>query len=61
MVDTEHAQALVEAELTTLESRGDVDLRPIGFFKMAEVLATSPARRDEFLRGEIGSASRPAH
>jgi len=59
MVDAGHAQTLLDAELAALEGRGHVDLRPTGFFKMAELLATAPARRDEFLRGEIGCAWHP--
>jgi 5-hydroxyisourate hydrolase-like protein (transthyretin family) len=60
LVDLEHAERLFEVELAALEGRADADLRPVGFFKMAEVLATPPARRDEFLRDEIGSTWRPA-
>jgi len=59
MVDIQHAGTLLDAELTALGGPAGVDLRPTGFFKMAEVLATSPAGRDELLRNEIGITWRP--
>jgi hypothetical protein len=60
LADTEHAQTLIDAEMAAPAGQSDVDLRPTGILKMAEVLASVPARREEFLRAEIGTAWRPA-
>ena len=60
LVDPEHAETLFVAELTAFERRSDVDLRPTGFVKMAQIMATPPARREAFLRGEIGDNWHPS-
>jgi hypothetical protein len=59
LADPSHARELSDAELAALEGRRDVDLQRTGLFKMAEVLAVPPRRREEFLRGEIGASWYP--
>jgi hypothetical protein len=59
MVDIQHVETLLDAELKALAGQREVDLRPTGVFKMAEVLAIPPARREDFLKGELGTAWRP--
>ena len=59
LADLEHAEQLFDADLAALEGGRNVDLQNTGLLKMAEVLATPPDRRDEYLRDEIGANWRP--
>jgi hypothetical protein len=61
LVDLEKAQSLFEAELAALESTKDLNLQSTGFFKMVEILATPPHRREAVVYGDYSAAWHPGH
>ena len=58
LVDLKKAEALFEAQLAAIEGTKDVKLEKTGFFRMTEILALPPHRRDE--RGLPDGRRRPA-
>jgi Carboxypeptidase regulatory-like domain len=61
LVDLKKAEALVEAELAALEKAKEPNLQSTGIFKMVEILATPPRRREAAAYGESSAAWHPGH
>jgi hypothetical protein len=61
LVDLKKAEALFEAELAGLEGAKELNLQFTGFFKMVEILATPPHRREAAVEGEYSAAWHPGH
>jgi hypothetical protein len=61
LVDLKKAEALFEAELAALEGAKELNLQSTGFFKMVELLATPPHRREAAVDGEYSAAWHPGH
>jgi hypothetical protein len=61
LVDLEKTEALLDAELATLDKAQDLDLQRTGVFKMVELLATPLHRREAAVYGEYGAAWHPGH
>ncbi len=61
LVDLKKAEALFEAELAALAKIKELNLQNTGFFKMIEILTTSPHRREAAVYGEYSSAWHPGH
>jgi hypothetical protein len=59
LVDLEKAATLFEAELAALEKTKASNLQRTGFFKMVELLATPPHRREAVVYGDQGAAWYP--
>jgi hypothetical protein len=59
LCDLEHAERLLQAELDALVARRakepDLNLQMTGLFKMAEILATPPDRREASLHDDLGA------
>jgi hypothetical protein len=61
LVDLKKAEAIFEAQLAALEGAKELNLQLTGFFKMAEILATPPQRRQAAIEGEYSAAWHPGH
>jgi hypothetical protein len=59
LADLDKAEALFEAELAALEKTKDPNLQGTGIFKMVEILATPPHRREAVVHGDYSSAWHP--
>jgi hypothetical protein len=59
LVDLEKAGALFEAELAALETTKDLNLQNTGIFKMVEILAAPPHRREAIVYRDQGAAWYP--
>ncbi len=58
-VDLDKAEGLFEAALAALEKSKDLKLQNTGIFKMVEILATPPHRREAVVYGDYSSAWHP--
>jgi hypothetical protein len=61
LADLKHAEALFQTELAALTGQNNqkLDLQMTGLFKMVEVLAVPPHRRETYLLEEIGAHWHP--
>jgi hypothetical protein len=61
LADLKKAESLFEAALAALEGARQVNLQAAGFFKMVEVLAAPPHRREAIVYGEHSAAWHPGN
>ena len=62
LVDLPKAEALFEIQLAALESTANPNLQSTGFFRMVEILATPPQRREAAQRdGPYAASWQPGH
>ncbi len=59
LVDLKQAEALVEADLSALQTRPEARTVHIGFLRMIDALLRPPSRREESLRQNVGASWRP--